>query len=105
MNALVFLYKKVLKLPLDDEINAVRAKKKVNVPVVMTREETARVIALMTGTPQLVVKLMYGSGLRISETIRLRVQDIDYKLKTITVRSGKGAKDRITTFPLSIIPY
>ena len=56
MNALVFLYKKVLKLPLDDEINAVRANKKVNVPVVMTREETARVIALTTGTPQLVVK-------------------------------------------------
>ncbi len=105
MNALVFLYKKVLKLPLDDEINAVRAKKKVNVPVVMTHEETARVIALLTGTPQFVVKLMYGSGLRISETIRLRVQDIDYKLKTITVRSGKGAKDHITTFPLSIIPY
>jgi integrase len=105
MNALVFLYKKVLKLPLDDEINAVRAKKKVNVPVVITHEETARVIALLTGTPQFVVKLMYGSGLRISETIRLRVQDIDYKLKTITVRSGKGAKDHITTFPLSIIPY
>jgi len=105
MNALVFLYKKVLKLPLDDEINAVRAKKKVHVPVVMTPEETARVITLTTGTPQLVVKLMYGSGLRISETIRLRVQDIDYDLKTTTVRSGKGAKDRITTFPHSIIPF
>ena len=64
MNALVFLYKKVLKLPLDDEINAVRAKKKVNVPVVMTREETAKVISLMSGTPQLVAKLLYGSGLR-----------------------------------------
>jgi len=105
MNALVFLYKKALKLPLDDEINAVRAKKKVNVPVVMTTEETARVITLTTGTSQLVVKLMYGSGLRISEAIRLRVQDIDYDLKTTTVRSGKGAKDRITTFPLSIIPF
>ncbi|MDO8746546.1 MAG: phage integrase N-terminal SAM-like domain-containing protein [Thermodesulfovibrionales bacterium] len=65
MNALVFLYKKVLNLPLDDEINAVRAHKKVNVPVVMTREETAKVIALTNGTSQLVVKLMYGSGLRI----------------------------------------
>lgn len=105
MNALVFLYRKVLKLPLDDEINAVRAKKKVNVPVVMTREETARVIALTTGTPQLLVKLMYGSGVRISEAIRLRVQDIDYEMKTITVRSGKGAKDRITTLPSSIIPF
>ena len=105
MNALVFLYKKVLKLPLDGEINAVRAKKKVNVPVVMTREETARIIVLIAGTPQLIVKLMYGSGLRISEAIRLRVKDIDQELKSITVRSGKGAKDRITTFPSSIIPF
>jgi len=105
MNALVFLYKKVLKLPLDDEINAVRAHKKVNVPVVLSREETARVIGFTTGVPQLIVKLMYGSGLRISEAIRLRVQDIDNKLKTITVRSGKGAKDRITTFPSSITPF
>jgi integron integrase len=94
-----------LKLPLDDEINAVRANKKVNVPVVMTREETAKIISLMSGTPQLVAKLLYGSGLRISEAIRLRVQDIDNKLKTLTVRSGKGAKDRITTFPSSIMPF
>ena len=105
MNALVFLYKKALNLPLDDEINAVRAHKKANVPVVMSREETAKVIALTTGTPQLVVKLMYGSGLRISEAIRLRIQEIDYELKTITIRSGKGAKDRITTFPSSIVPF
>jgi len=105
MNALVFLYKKILKLPLDNEINAVRAHKKVNVPVVLCREETAKVISFISGTPQHVVKLIYGSGLRISEAIRLRVQDIDYSLKTITVRSGKGAKDRITTFPSSIIPF
>ena len=105
MNALVFLYKKVLRQPLDDEINAVRASKKLNVPVVMTREETAKVIALMSGTPQLVAKILYGCGLRISEAIRLRVQDIDYDLKTVTVRSGKGDKDRITTFPSSIIPF
>ena len=105
MNALVFLYKKVLKNPLDEEINAVRANKKIHVPVVMTREETSKVIKMMGGTTQIAAKLMYGSGLRISETIRLRVQDIDYKMKTITVRSGKGAKDRITTFPSSIMPF
>jgi len=105
MNALVFLYKKVLKLPLEEAINAVRAPKKVNVPVVMTREETAKVLSMMAGIPQLVVKFLYGSGLRISEAIRLRVQDIDAKLKTITVRSGKGAKDRITTFPSSVTPF
>lgn len=105
MNALVFLYKKVIKMPLDGEINSIRAAEKKHIPVVMTREETAKVISLMLGTPQLVAKLMYGSGLRISEAIRLRVQDIDYKMKIITVRSGKGEKDRITTFPESILPF
>jgi len=77
MNALVFLYRKVIRAPLNEKIDAIRARKKVNVPTVMTREETAGVIALMRGTAQLAVKLMYGGGLRISETIRLRVHDID----------------------------
>lgn len=104
MNALVFLYKHVLKEPLDKEINAVRAPRKVTVPVVMTREEVVQVIILMEGTPQLVVKLLYGSGLRIAEAVRLRIHDIDFEMKQITVRSGKGDKDRITTFPESIAP-
>lgn len=104
MNALVFLYKKVLKTPLDKEINAVRAKKKVTVPVVMTRGEVRQVIKVMEGTPQLIVKLLYGSGLRVMEAVRLRVKDIDYKMKQLIVRSGKGGKDRITTFPELIIP-
>jgi hypothetical protein len=67
MNALVFLYKRVLRQPLDQEINAVRASRKPKMPVVMTREEVAQLIAFMEGTPQLVVKLLYGSGLRIME--------------------------------------
>lgn len=104
MNALIFLYKRVLKQPPEQEINAVRAPRKINVPVVLTREEVARIIAIMEGAPQLVVKLLYGSGLRIMEAVRLRVKDIDYDLKQITVRSGKGAKDRFTTFPVSVIP-
>jgi len=91
MNALVFLYRQVMKDSLDEKIDAVRAKSKVNIPVVMTREEVRSVIALMQGTVQLAVKLMYGGGLRISETIRLRVQDIDYDMKAITVRFGKGS--------------
>jgi site-specific recombinase XerD len=91
MNALVFLYKKVLDEPLEGVINAVRAPRKVNVPVVMTREEVARVIPFLNGAPQLVVKLLYGSGLRMMEALRLRVQDIDFQMKTILVRSGKGA--------------
>jgi integron integrase len=104
MNALIFLYKQVLKKPMDGQINAVRAAKKVNIPVVMSREEVAGIIALMEGTPQLVVKLLYGSGLRILEALRLRVKDIDYEFKQLTVRSGKGAKDRVTPFPISAIP-
>jgi integron integrase len=104
MNALIFLYKRVLKLSMEGDINAVRADRKVNVPVVMTREEVAAVISLMNGTPQLVAKLLYGSGLRIMEAVRLRIQDVDFGMKQITVRSGKGDKDRITTFPISAGP-
>jgi integron integrase len=76
----------------------------VNIPVVMTREEVAGVLSLLNGTPQLIAKLLYGSGLRIMEGIRLRVKDVDFGLKQITVRSGKGDKDRITTFPVSLTP-
>ncbi len=104
MNALVFLYKQVLKQPLEEEINAVRAARKINLPTVLTRKEVSRIIAHIDGTPQIIVKLMYGSGLRIMEAVRLRVKDIDYDMKQLTVRSGKGAKDRYTTFPASIMP-
>jgi integron integrase len=104
MNALVFLYKRVLNHPLDGSINAVRADKKINVPVVMTREEVATVISLLDGTAQLVAKLLYGSGLRIMEAVRIRVKDIDFQMKQLTVRSGKGNKDRFTTFPATLTP-
>ena len=104
MNALVFLYKKVLKQSLDQEINAVRANRKVNVPVVLTRDEVAKVIPLLEGSSQLIVRLLYGSGLRIMEAVRLRVQDVDFEMKQVTVRSGKGNKDRYTTFASSMVP-
>jgi integron integrase len=104
MNALVFLYKRVLNHVLEGSINAVRADKKINVPVVMTRDEVAAVLVLMDGTPQLVAKLLYGSGLRIMEAVRLRVKDIDFSMKQLTVRSGKGDKDRFTTFPATLTP-
>ncbi len=104
MNALVFLYKRVLEQPLNETINAVRAEKKLHVPVVLTREEVMKVIPLLEGMPQLAMKLLYGSGLRIMEAVRLHVQDLDYAMRQITVRSGKGDKDRVTTFPASIIP-
>ena len=104
MNALVFLYRKVLDQPLGERIDAVRAERKANVPVVLTREEVARVIALLEGTPQLIVQLLYGSGLRVLEAVRLRVKDVDFEMKQVTVRSGKGEKDRFTTLPASLIP-
>ena len=99
MNALVFLYKHALEQPLNDEINADRARKRTRIPVVLTREKTARVIALMSGVHQPIGKLLYGSGLCITECLRLRVQDVDLEMKALTVRCGKGDKDRITTFP------
>jgi integron integrase len=104
MNALVFLYKRVLNHALQGSINAVRADKKINVPVVMTRDEVAAIISLLDGTAQLVTKLLYGSGLRIMEAVRIRVKDIDFQMKQLTVRSGKGDKDRFTTFPATLTP-
>jgi integron integrase len=104
MDALVFLYKRVLERPLGETINAVRAEKKTNVPVVLTRQEVMQVIPLLEGVPQLIVKLLYGSGLRIMEAVRLRVKDADFQMKQIAVRSAKGDKDRVTTFPASMIP-
>jgi site-specific recombinase XerD len=103
MNVLVFLYKRVLNQTLEGRINAVRADKKINVPVVMTREKVAAVLLLMDGLPQLVAKLLYGSGLRIMEAVRIRVKDIDVQMKQLTVRSGQGDRDRFTTFPVTLI--
>ena len=105
MNALIFLYRKVLKWPLEGEINAKRATRKLNVPVVLIREEVSKIITLMRGTAHIVVKLLYGCGLRNIEALRVRVKDIDFEMKSVTVRSGKGAKDRITTFPSSITQF
>ncbi|MEA3468680.1 MAG: integron integrase [Thermodesulfobacteriota bacterium] len=104
MNALIFLYKKVLKHELVGVIDAVRSTKKQKIPVVLSREEVAAVISIIEGVPRLITQLLYGSGLRISEALRLRIQDIDFAYKQITVRSGKGGKDRVTTFPKSMEP-
>jgi site-specific recombinase XerD len=95
LNALLFLYGQVLEQPLQG-VDAVRAERKLHVPVVLTPEEAQLVISLLNGAPQLVVKLLYGSGLRLMEALRLRVQDVDFKMLQVTVRSGKGFKDRVT---------
>jgi integron integrase len=102
-NALLFLYNQVLHRPLE-EVQAVRADRPARVPVVLTLEEAKQVIHAMSGTPQIVVKLLYGSGLRLMEALRLRVQDVDFEMKQVTVRDGKGAKDRYTTLAEAVIP-
>jgi integron integrase len=104
MNALVFLYRKVLEQSLDEKIDAIRAERKTNVPVVLTREEVAKIISLMERTPQLVVMILYGSGLRMTEALRLRIKDVDFSMRQVTVRSGKGDRDRITTLSANLIP-
>jgi integron integrase len=97
-NALLFLYSQILHQPLDN-VQAMRADRPSRVPVVLTVEEVKRVVQAMSGTPQLVVKLLYGSGLRLLEGLRLRVHDLDFAMKQVTVRDGKGAKDRYTILP------
>jgi integron integrase len=98
-NAILFLYNHVLDVDMPQNINALRSKKPIRVPTVMTREESLKLIGTLRGTPQLMAKLMYGSGLRVMECIRLRVKDIDFAMNQIVVRDGKGKKDRITVLP------
>ncbi|NOQ22355.1 MAG: integron integrase [Candidatus Aegiribacteria sp.] len=101
-NAILFLFRNVwFREP--DNINAVRARKPSTLPVVLTLEEVRQVLKKAKGLPGLIIRLIYSSGLRLSEALRLRVQDINLENLSITVRSGKGNKDRITILSSSII--
>ncbi len=95
LNALVFLFTRVLKRPLEG-VNACRSRKEPRIPVVLIQDEVSQVLTLVDGSTGLIIKLLYASGLRISEAVRLRVQDVDFGFKQITVRDGKGKKDRVT---------
>jgi site-specific recombinase XerD len=97
--AIVFLYKDVLKSPVGDLDNLRRAKKPKHLPTVLSKNEVVALLKHMDGIPHLVCSLLYGSGLRISEALRLRVQDVDFDYRQIIVRSGKGNKDRVTMLP------
>ena len=99
--AIVFLYKKVLDMPLGSFDNLQRAKESQHLPVVLSPKEANKIISKLDGDSQLMVKLLYGSGLRQSECLRLRVKDIDFEYNQIWVRNGKGKKDRTTVLPLS----
>ena len=90
LNAIVFLYKKVLDMPVDENLEPVRAKRQPRPPVVMSQAEVIRVLGNMQGLHLLMTKLLYGSGLRLMECIRLRVQDLDFERKLIYVRAAKS---------------
>jgi len=103
--AILFLYRNVLKKDLDTQtIDAVRAKKPQRLPVVLTQEEARRLLGILSGTHRLMAKLLYGSGLRLMECLRLRVKDLDFEQQQIVVRDGKGMQDRITLLPETLVP-
>lgn len=101
-SALLFFYQEVLHMPIDALPDIAPAKRPVRLPVVLTRGEVRAVLAQLGGTYRLLAQLLYGSGLRLMEALRLRVKDLDFAQAQIIVRDGKGAKDRITTLPLRL---
>ena len=102
-SALRFLYREVLHRDLDAPVHAVRANESQHIPTVLTKDEARQVIAQRSGVYQLQAKLLYGSGLRLLECLRLRVKDIDFERRAITVRDTKGDVDRVTMLPESVI--
>jgi integron integrase len=101
--ALLFLYQKVLKVEVDWLKDVVAAKQPQRLPTVLTIDEVRSLLAHMEGVPWLIASLLYGSGLRVLEACRLRVLDIDFGMRQIIVRNGKGAKDRVTMLPESLV--
>jgi integron integrase len=102
--ALLFLYEHVLDRPLDRIEGVIRANRPKRLPVVLTKPEVRLVFLELEGTPRLVCHLLYGAGLRLLEGLRLRVKDLDIQRNEITVREGKGNKDRITMLPELVKP-
>ena len=103
LNAILFLYRDVLQIQLPWLENVQRAKKPQHLPIVLTRNEVRAVLAQLEGTPWLMAGLIYGSGLRLLECLRLRVKDLEFQPPQIIVRDAKGQKDRITALPHKLI--
>ena len=102
LNALIFLYREVLHQPFDQLGPIERPRRPPRVPVVLSRAEVGRLLEAMDGTLGLVARLLYGSGLRLMEGLRLRVKDVDFERGQIVVHDGKGFKDRVTVLPESL---
>lgn len=102
-SVLLFLYREVLRRPLRRVGDVLRARQPRRVPVVLTQAEVRRVLGELRGINRLVVQLLYGSGLRLLEALRLRVKDVDFGRGEIVVRDGKGARDRVTMLPRAFV--
>ncbi|MDH5437021.1 MAG: integron integrase [Gammaproteobacteria bacterium] len=103
LSALLFLYKKVLNLEVEWIDDVVRAKRPQRLPIVLSRDEVSKLLKNMNGLHKLLAWLLYGTGMRVSEAVSLRIQDVNFSYRQITVRSGKGNKDRVTVIPESLI--
>jgi integron integrase len=103
LSALLFLYREVLHKEIEPVLLST-AKRPQRLPSVLTRQEVLTLLEHLSGTFKLMAQLLYGSGLRLMECVRLRIQDVDFEYKAITVRDGKGEKDRIVPLPETIIP-
>ena len=103
LSAILFLYKKVLDLDLDWLSDLDRARRPKRLPVVLTSDEVSEVLRFTEGTTGLMLSLLYGTGMRLMECVRLRAKDIDFGYRQIWVRSGKGNKDRVTILPETLI--
>jgi integron integrase len=102
LNALVFLYRNVLRIELSDVEGMARARQPVRLPVVLERSEVRAILARLDGPMWLIVMLLYGAGLRPMECLELRVKDIDFERNAVAVRRGKGAKDRMVPLPAAV---
>jgi len=103
INAIVFLYDAVLEKPLGHIQGLKRVQQRHRLPVVLTQDEVRACLSLMTGTCQLMAQLIYGAGLRVNECMEMRIKDIDFSAGTLTVRDGKGGKDRTTLLPQQLV--
>ncbi len=102
LNAIVFIYKQALKIDIGDISGFAYAKKPRTLPVVLSKEEVALVLPKIAGQNYLIVSLLYGAGLRLNEALSLRIKDIDFDRKIISVRAGKGNKDRTVMLPAPV---
>ena len=102
LSALLFLYQTVLDRKVGELEGLVRAKRRRKLPVVLSPEEVKKIFAHLAGVDRLFLSLLYGTGMRLTECLRLRVKDVDFAYDQITVRDGKGAKDRMTMLPASL---